>query len=131
MRGPWAHGAGFLVSGLLAFATDAGVLWMVTHSGAMNPYTGRLVAIAVAMVVAYFAHRTLTFGVSEPPGLRQFAKFCSLAATANAINYAIYAGILIAHPDSPPLYALLVATLVATVVSYLGMRFGVFRRPTP
>jgi putative flippase GtrA len=132
MRAALAHGAGFLISGALAFSTDAGVLWLLTRNGTLDPYTARLAAIAVAMVVAYFAHRTLTFAVKEPPSLHQFGRFCSVAASANALNYAIYAGILFAWPASAtPLLALLIATAVAMVASYLGLRLGVFRAPTP
>ncbi len=125
------HGAGFLVSGLIAFSTDAGVLWLLTRFAGLDPYSARILAILVAMVAAYFAHRRLTFSVTNPPSASEFLKFASVASTANAINYAIYAGLLVMIPACTPLQALLAASIVAMAVSYLGFRFGVFKKSTP
>lgn len=128
MRDKLRHGAGFIASGLIAFGTDAAVLWVMLHAAGLDPFSGRLIAMSIAMVAAYFAHRRLTFNVPEPPTLKQFAKFASVASTANAINYALYASILLLSPSSTPLTALLIASVVAMMVSYAGFRFGVFRR---
>ena len=80
-------------------------------------------------MVAWLLHRQLTFAVSVPPSFREFARFASVAMTANLINYGIYALILLVRPDTPPLLALVLSTAVAMVVSYLGFRLRVFRRP--
>ena len=129
MRKGWKHGAGFLTSGMLATATDGAVLALLTRGFGIDPYSARLAAIAVAMVAAFFAHRRLTFGETIPPTLAQFGKFLSVAASASAINYAIYAGILLLRPGSEPLLAFLIATVFSMAASYFGLRFGVFRRP--
>lgn len=121
------HGGGFLFSGGLAFLVDAGVLSGLTAIG-LDPFSARLFAIAVAMVVAWASHRRFTFAVRTQPTLREFARYAAVAWTAAAINYAIYAGILLVWPQTPPVVALILATLVAMTFSYLGMRFGVFHR---
>lgn len=121
------HGGGFLVSGLMAFAVDALVLWLLTRWAGFDPFTARLFAIAIAMVVAWLAHRRLTFQVAQPPSLNEFLHFAALAWTAAALNYAVYAMILIVRPALSPLIALVGATAVAMSFSYLGMRFSVFR----
>lgn len=125
------HGAGFITSGLIAFSTDAAVLWLLTRLSGLDPYSARAIAILTAMAVAYFAHRRLTFSVSHPPSAMEFMKFASVASTANAINYAIYAGMLLLIPGCTPLQALLVASIVAMAVSYFGFRFGVFKKSRP
>ena len=122
-------GAGFITSGALAFTTDAAVLALLTRVFELDPYLARLLAIAVAMVVGFFAHRRLTFAVTEPPTLAQFSKFLGVAATASVINFAIYAALLLLRLAIDPLIALLIATAVAMSVSYGGLRFGVFRKP--
>lgn len=122
------HGAGFLISGLLATATDAGVLVGLTRGLDIDPFSSRLVAIGCAMIVGFFAHRRLTFAVQEPATLHQFARFVSVAATASAINYAIYAAILLQWPETEPLIAMLAPTIAAMMISYLGLRFAVFRK---
>lgn len=120
------HGGGFIASGLIAFLVDALMLWLLTRFGGLDPYSARLLAISVAMVVAWASHRRLTFNVRTPPSLNEFLRYAAVAWTAAAINYAIYAGILLAVSTVPPLFALVAATAVSMVFSYLGMRFGVF-----
>jgi putative flippase GtrA len=129
MRNKIRHGAGFIASGGLAFVTDASILTLLTRGAGLDPFSARLIAIACAMIVAFFAHRRLTFAVTEPATWGQFSKFIGVATTASIVNYAIYAGILLFRPGSEPLIALIFATALSMFVSYVGMRFGVFRKP--
>ena len=129
MRNRIRHGAAFLASGGTAFLTDAGILAALTRGAGMDPFTARLIAIACAMVVAFYAHRTMTFAVKTSPTWHEFAKFIGVATTASVINYAIYAGILLIRPGTDPLVALVAATAISMCFSYAGMRFGVFRKP--
>ena len=122
------HGAGFIASGLLATATDAAVLVALTRGLGIDPFSSRLVAIVCAMVVGFFAHRRLTFAIREPATLAQFGRFVGVAASAAAINYTLYAGILLLWPDTEPLIAMLAPTLAAMTISYLGLRLAVFRK---
>ena len=126
-----SHSGGFLVSGSLAFLTDAGILFALTRGLGLDPFSARIAAIGCAMIVGFFAHRRLTFAAKEPATLAQFAKFLGVATTASVVNYAVYAGILVLRPPTDPLAALVVATAVAMGISYAGLRFGVFRKPPP
>lgn len=123
------HGAGFIASGVIATATDAAVLVALTKGFAFDPFSSRIAAIGCAMVVGFFAHRRLTFDVQESATLAQFGRFVSVAVSAAAINYAIYAGILLVWPQTEPLVAMLAPTLAAMTISYLGLRFAVFHKP--
>lgn len=122
------HGAGFIASGAIAFTTDAVILAGLTRVAGLDPFTSRLIAIACAMIAGFFAHRRLTFAVQTPATLTEFSKFLGVAATASTVNYAIYAGILLVRPNTEPVLALLAATAVAMGVTYVGLRFGVFRK---
>jgi putative flippase GtrA len=122
-----SHGPRFFVSGLIATAVDAAVLWALTSKLGLDPFSSRMSAIGVAMIAGYFAHRRLTFKVETPPALEEFARFLSVAAGAALINYVIYAAALLVFPGLAPVVALLIATPIAMVCSYLGYRFGVFR----
>ncbi len=119
--------AGFLVSGALAFATDAIVLKLLTASFGLSPFLARLIAIALAMVVGWLAHRRLTFAIAASPSLAEFLRYAAMAWTVSAINYALFAAILLFESSTEHLVALLIATVVSMGISYLGMRFGVFR----
>ena len=125
------HGAGFLVSGGMAFVTDASILALLTRGFGFNPYSARVFAIGCAIVVGFFAHRRLTFDVKEAATLKQFAKFVGVATTSALVNYAIYALVLLSRPGIEPLVALVIATSISMCVSYTGLRFGVFRKPKP
>ncbi len=123
------HGAGFITSGLIATATDAAVLATLTRGLEVDPYSARVAAIAVAMVAGFFAHRRLSFGVTEAATFAQFGKFVSVAASVSIINYAIYVGVLLYQPGTEPLFAFALATVFSIAASYFGLRFGVFRKP--
>jgi len=121
------HWAGFLVSGTVAFLTDAGLLWVLTELG-LSPFIARVGALMQAMVVAWLCHRTLTFRVSAPPSLSEFLRYAAVAWTAAALNYAIFAGILLIWPAIRPFYAMAASSIGAMAFSYVGMRVAAFRR---
>jgi putative flippase GtrA len=122
------HWGGFVFSGGTAFLVDAGLTFVFVHFVGLDRFLARALAIAIAMVVAWLMHRRVTFNVSAPRSLREFLRFAGVALTANALNFAIYSLLLIALPHLNYLVALVIATAVATAFSYLGFRFGVFRR---
>lgn len=124
------HWGGFIFSGGSAFVVDAGINSGLIHLAGLSPLVSRIISIGCAMVFAWIMHRRLTFAVTAPPSLGEFLRFAGVAGTANALNYAIYAGILLAWPPAWPFVALVISTGIATAASYLGFRFGVFRRVT-
>jgi putative flippase GtrA len=121
------HLAGFIISGLLAFAVDAAVLAAGVVLLGLDPRLARPVAIAAAMVVAWLAHRRLTFAVANPPTASEFVRYAAAAWMAAALNYAVFAALLSIRPDLPTAAALLASTGVATFLSYASMRWVVFR----
>ena len=122
------HWGGFIFSGGSAFVVDAGINSGLIHLAGFSPFVSRLISIGCAMVFAWLMHRNVTFAVKAPPRLSEFVRFAAVAGSANALNYLIYAGILLAWPATWPFAALVVSTGIATAASYLGFRFGVFRR---
>lgn len=127
LRGLLRHGLGFLVSGGLAFITDALVLEFLTGEFGLDPIVARLGSISVAMVVGWLSHRRLTFAMSTAPSLGEFFRYAAIAWFSAGVNYAIFVAIMLMWPETSPLIALIVASLAAMVVSYVGMRFGAFR----
>lgn len=125
------HALRFLASGTLALLVDAAILALLNRVLAVDPFLSRLVAIAVAMVAGWLAHRNITFSVQHPPTSREFLSYASVAWTAAAVNYGIYAGILIAEPVTPPLLSLVIASLITMALSYTCLRYGVFKSPDP
>lgn len=126
------HWAGFVFSGGLAFLVDASMLALLHRAFGLNPFLARFIAIWAAMVVAWQSHRRLTFSVGHGSSLKEFASYAAVAWTSAATNYAIYSAVLLVGRRMghviEPLLALVVASAFSMIVSYIGMRFGVFRR---
>jgi len=120
------HYGGFLFAGTLAFLADALVLVALTQLADFNPLVARLFAITTAMVVSWLLNQTITFRVGAPPSAREFVRFAALAWTTAALNYAVFAAVLLAVPGTHPLLALVISSLVAAVFAYICMRFAVF-----
>jgi len=125
---PIRHGLGFLFSGTLAFLIDASILQLLTAVFSIHPILARLVSISGAMVVAWLAHRRFTFRLEVPPTFLEFVRYAVVGWAAAAINYGIFAAIMLARPITVPFFALVTSSLVAMVFSYLGMRFAAFRQ---
>jgi putative flippase GtrA len=127
---PLRHYCGFLLAGALALITDGALLEILTRIVGLDPLLARPFAIAVAMVVSWLINRTVTFSVEAPPSGREFAWFAAVSWTAQAVNYLLFATVLVIRPATPALLALVLASLVAMLVSYFGFRYRVFQKGT-
>jgi putative flippase GtrA len=124
---PLRHWGGFLLSGLIALSCDAAVLQFGTVVLGLHPLVARLVAISLAMVAGWLAHRRLTFSLTTPPTFGEFTRYSAIAWTTAAINYAVFATVIYLSPSTHPLVALAIASILATFFAYMGMRYGAFR----
>lgn len=122
------HWGGFVLSGGTAFVVDTATTILLVHFG-LDRFVARLFGIAVAMVVAWLMHRRVTFAMDADASWAEFLRFAAVAASANALNFVVYSLLLLAFPGLVTLAAIVIATAVATVGSYLGFRLGVFREP--
>lgn len=125
---PLRHGLAFVLSGGTAFAVDATVLQGLTALLGVPAIAARVAAIALAMVAGWLMHRTFTFVVATRPSVAEFVRYAGVAWSAAAVNYAVFVLLLLARPGTHPLVALVVSSIAAMVLAYLGMRFGAFHR---
>ena len=125
--GALRHYGGFVLGGMCALATDATVLLVLTRGAGLSPLLARPVGISLAMIVSWLINRTVTFSADTPPSLAEFARFAAVSWTAQAVNYAVFAFILLTWPGIEPVVALILASMIAMFVSYAGFRFGVFK----
>ena len=105
--------------GLSAFALDYGVLAATIQLGA-SPYAGRVLSMALAMVLTWVLNRRLTFKTSAPPSWREFAAYTGLALAGIALNYAIYSAVLWAGASL--LAAMVLGTGIAAVFNFWRYR---------
>lgn len=112
LRFAFVGGAGFLV--------DAGVLAALHHGAGLDPFVARLVSVSLAVLTTWRLNRALTFGASSGSQMREGVRYGSVAALSAAMNYIVYALILMARPAFPPVAALAGGTLAAMALSYAG-----------
>ncbi|HSR81418.1 MAG TPA: GtrA family protein [Hyphomicrobiaceae bacterium] len=125
---PLRHGLAFVLSGGTAFAVDATVLELLTALLGVPAIAARVAAIALAMVAGWLMHRTFTFAVARRPNVAEFVRYAGVAWGAAAVNYAVFVLILLARPGTHPLVGLVVSSIAAMILAYVGMRFAAFHR---
>lgn len=128
LPGAFRHWGGFLLAGGAAFLVDSAVLMLLTRWVGMPTLGARLAGIALAMVTSWLINRTMTFPVRAAPTVAEFLRFAGVAISAAALNYAIFAVLILTVPIMHPVLAVAIAALFAMVLSYVGMKFSVFRK---
>lgn len=118
----------FLVAGTIGFIADAGTLALLLQLTPLGPFAARVIAILFAMAVTWGFNRAVTFGRSRFPLLLEGARYGSVGLVSAVLNYAVYAGLLLAVPWLHPLAAVVVASLAAMAFSWAGYSRFVFRK---
>ncbi|NBV54463.1 MAG: GtrA family protein [Proteobacteria bacterium] len=118
----------FVISGGMGFTTDGTILLTLEYVFNLSPFIARIFSIIAAVCVSWLAHRTLTFAVQKAPTWAEFTSFVALAASGAILNYLVFSATLWLNLSSHSLPAMIFSSLTAMFYSYLGMRFGVFRK---
>jgi putative flippase GtrA len=118
----------FVLVGGIGFVADAGMLALLLQATPLGPFAARLISVGFALAVTWLCNRTLTFQPSSRGVLREGARYGGIGVTTSIVNYVIYSGLLLAMPGTPPLLALVIASLAAMTFSYLGYSKLVFDR---
>jgi putative flippase GtrA len=116
---------GFVVAGGLAFVIDGASLWLLTSLG-VNPLSGRLVGMALALVAGWWINRSWTYGDPAAPSLAELGRYALSGVVSTGVNYAAFALIIVLWPMVYPLEALVVESGVALAVSFGGYCVAVF-----
>ncbi|MHA7859692.1 MAG: GtrA family protein [Henriciella sp.] len=116
----------FAVVGGLGFIVDSCFTLALIHRG-IDPYTARIFAIALAMMVTWRLNRALTFDTRGSDQAAEGIRYFTVAIIAAVLNYMIYAGLLFSIPMMPPLLAIIIAIGSVTLLSFVGYRHLVFK----
>jgi putative flippase GtrA len=122
------HAGGFVLAGVMAFITDAGLLRLITATTAIGPFAARPFTIFLAMLVSWGLNRTITFATKRPPSLKEFGRFALASLGGQVTNYLVFAAILTLAPATDQTLAIVAASAVSMFVAYAGFRFGVFTK---
>ena len=118
----------FVVVGGIGFVADAAMLALLLAATPLGPFVARLISIGFGLTVTWLCNRTLTFRPSSRGMLREGARYGGVGITTSIVNYLVYGVLLLTMPSMAPLLALVVASLAAMALSYLGYSRLVFDR---
>lgn len=118
----------FAFVGGVGFVVDAAVLSLLLARAGLDPFSARLLSIAVAMLTTWMLNRALTFAASSRHIVEEGLRYGGVGATSAVANYVIYCAVLLAFPAAPPVLALIVASAAAMFLSYAGYSRLVFDR---
>jgi putative flippase GtrA len=117
----------FAIVGVIGFLTDAGSVFALTQAG-LDPFSARVISIALAMFTTWRLNRAMTFGDSGRSEVSEGARYGVVALAVAGLNYVIYAGLLLAFGQLWPVAATAIASVVAMAASYFGYSRLVFSR---
>lgn len=118
----------FTVVGGIGFVADAAMLALMLAATPLGPFVARLISIGFGLTVTWLCNRTLTFQPSSRGMLSEGARYGGVGITTSVVNYLVYSVLLLAMPWMAPLLALVIASLAAMALSYLGYSRLVFDR---
>lgn len=116
----------FVLVGGFGFIVDAGALLLLISAGT-GPFVGRIISILLAMFITWRLNRAFTFEASQGSQVSEAGRYFSVATGVAALNYLLYAGLLLLVPACPPLVATAAATTVCTFISFTGYGRIAFR----
>jgi putative flippase GtrA len=120
----------FAAVGAAGFVVDVGTLWLAMTAGA-GPLGGRGMSYLTAATFTWMCNRTFTFLDKSPNLLVQWLRFLAANAVGGAVNYAVYAILVlrIAAFGTHPTLAVGVGSLAGLGVNFMLSKRYVFRRP--
>ncbi len=124
----------FGLVGVVGFVVDAGVLYLLIALGDLGPYIGRVYSFLIAASVTWVLHRHFTFkSAARGPAAGQWARFVAVNGFGAAINYGVYAVLLLASETflAAPVLAVAVGSLAAWAFNFFASRRYVFRAAYP
>jgi putative flippase GtrA len=118
----------FLMVGSAGFAVDVGVLTAILDWTRADPYSARIVAIGLALMVTWQLNRHFTFGRSDSHAAVEGLRYGSVGIAGNVLNFGVYSAILMAFPRTAPVVALIAGSASGTLFAYTGYSRLVFKR---
>jgi putative flippase GtrA len=120
----------FLGVGGLGLITDLAVFTLMAAHGP-HPLLARVVSLAVATLVTWRLNRALTFDRSGRPPADEALRYAVVAASAQAVSYAVFAALVVSVLAALPQLALIIGATCGALVSYSGQKLFAFRPHTP
>lgn len=118
---------GFVIAGGTGFTVDALVLTLLNSGFGIDPFSARIVAIAVAAFVTWQINRNFSWGRAKDGAAKEGSRYFTVVIASALVNYVVYSAALLIVPGLWPFIALVIGTAVAMSVSFFGFDRFVFR----
>lgn len=119
----YAHLRFYLV-GLFGCAVDAGTLFGLVERFEVTPLPARVISLMIAITASWAVHRRWTYRAHDPRRIAEWSRALTTSLVCAAVNFAIYAAVLLALPGTPFLLALGMGTAVALGASIANTRLA-------
>jgi putative flippase GtrA len=122
----------FVTAGATGFCVDGLVLSALVNVFAWSPYLARVLSYSIAITATWYLNRHLTFrdrSAARRVGA-EYLRYVAVQIVGAAVNYGTFAAIvaLFELASRWPIIALVAASLIAMVVTYVGMQRFAFPR---
>jgi putative flippase GtrA len=116
--------ARFVVVGVIGFGVDAGLTVGLSKSG-FSPIVARIPALICAIFSTWYLNRIFTFEVEARPSRAELARYFFVAIISAMLNFTLYS--VFVYNMIAPFYAVAIATLSLTILSFFAYRTFAFR----
>lgn len=126
----WRQYINFSFVGCIGFITDAGVLYLLIRLFAFHPVAGRPISFLAAATVTWLLNRNLTFKQHRNPAkIIEWLRYLFANSIGTAVNLVTYSTLVLTVPAmlKQPIYALIIASLVAFPFNFYGYKHHVFK----
>ncbi|GAB4518818.1 MAG: hypothetical protein Kow00133_04160 [Amphiplicatus sp.] len=118
----------FAAVGVIGFAVDAAVLYILLISALAGPITGRALSVSAAMTTTWLLNRSFTFNAGTSPTLAEGVGYALIKGVGLALNFGVYALLVFGSPfNAYPVGAAAIATLAATSLNFTMLKTFLFR----
>jgi putative flippase GtrA len=124
----------FAAIGVIGYFVDAGTTYLSAKYLGMSPELARPPGFIIATIVNFVLNRWITFRHAQAAVIGAFVRYCLVASSGLAVNYAVYSACVLLAPSAgiavtPAILPLFVAagSGAAMVLTFVGFRFFAFR----
>jgi putative flippase GtrA len=124
----------FVLVGSIGFCVDAGLTVLFAKGGGLSPFLARAPAVIAATIATFLLNRAFTFRAGRDSGLSAFLRYCLVAASGQALNYAVYAAALttmaalgFAQTSAVIAFCVACGAGAAMFLTFAGFRFFAFK----
>jgi putative flippase GtrA len=118
----------FIVAGLVGFSIEGAAVYFASGDASNTLISVRFISFPIAIIVTWYINRQFGFRVSSPVTIVEFCSYLKANILAQFLNFTIYILLVlqVSFFTERPVFALVIATSVSMVFSFLNYLFVVF-----